>query len=252
MRGVYAIRLVMLSFIMLILALPVRSQCIPDTDNCKDINKPGEICPRYLENGTAGEEYLETITIIAPDTVTILNIPVEIEKITLDSIKNLPPGLDYYGETTEFLPGGYYCISVAGTPTEIGSFDLKIYVTPYISVYNNLVSLGAQADSTSITLTIEPSLGIDGINKDEFKLLYAYPNPFMTTTRIGYIEPHPGFAELRIMNMMGKVIYYERIIAVKGENYFNFRGDHLPPGYYVYAITREDKSLQGKLLKREK
>jgi hypothetical protein len=235
----------------LILVLPVRPQCEPDFENCIDVNQPGQICPRYLATGNVGSEYLETITIIAPDTVTILNIPIRIEKITLDSIHNLPPGLDFYGETTEFMPDGYYCVSISGTPANAGTYYLKIYVTPYINVYNNLVSLGAQVDSTSVSITIEPSLGIESIKQEQFSLIYAYPNPFMTSTRIGYIEPANGLAELRIMSMLGKVLYHERIQAVKGENYFNFSGDELPPGYYVYSISREGESLQGKLLKRE-
>ncbi len=227
------------------------SQCEPDLVNCIDVGDPGQICPAELANGILDVAYEENITVITPDTVSILDAKIAIEKITLDSIKNLPPGLDFNSETLEFFPNEAYCVSITGTPTETGTFFLKIYVSPYVLIFGNYVSLGSQVDSTSVSLTIEASSSINVRDKDEFSLIYAYPNPFMTSTNIGYLEPSQGEAELKVMNMLGRQIYQEKIMAVRGENYFQFKGSELPPGYYIYAIIREQKSLVGKMLKRK-
>jgi hypothetical protein len=232
-------------------AQPGYSQCEPDTINCIDVNEPGQVCPSQLEDGIIGVAYEKTITIIAPDTVTIDQVKIAIGKITLDKIENLPPGISYAASTSDLFPNEPNCVSINGTPVEEGNYPIKIYITPHILVgfvYYPVIQL---VDSTSVSLKIESALGINSLEKVDFSLIHAYPNPFMTSTRIGYLEPLGGVAELRIMNMLGKQIYGERINAVKGENYFQFTGDDLPAGYYVYAIIREQKSLKGKLLKRE-
>lgn len=226
------------------------SQCEPDTVNCIDVNEPGQICPTQLTDGNVGTEYLEVITIITPDSITIGQTGARLQKVVLDSILNLPTGLAYNYSSNEFIPGDRYCVSIEGTPAEEGTFFLKIYVTAHVDMGFFILPV-QQVDSTSVAITIEPALGIDKIRNDEFSLIHAYPNPFMTSTKIGYLEPVGGNAELRILDMLGKQMYYEKIVAVKGENYFHFSGNDLPPGYYIYAITRDRKSLKGKLLKRE-
>lgn len=228
-----------------------KSQCEPDRLNCVDINEPGQICPAQLANGFIGAEYEEVITIIAPDVANIDDVQIDLLKITLDSIQNLPPGLEFHGETNEFFPDEFYCVTVSGTPTETGTFYLKIYVMPYVDFFGADLPMGTQIDSLSVSITIEESSGIKELDDDGFALINAYPNPFQSSTRIGFLEPDHGEAELRVMDMLGKEIFHERIVAVKGENYFQFNGDNLPPGYYIYAILREQKSFKGKLLKRK-
>lgn len=241
---------ILFSLAILAISFSLKGQCDPDLENCIDVNEPGQICPEQLANGNVDSQYEEVITILTPDSVSLGDAKIGIGKITLDSIHNLPPGLEFHGESLEFFPDEAYCVTISGTPEQEGTYFLKIYVTPYLVWLNNYISLGAQVDSTSVSLTVEASLGIDYIDKEEFSLIHAYPNPFMTSTRIGYLEPDQGEAELIISNMLGRQIYRERMHVVEGENYFNFKGDELPPGYYIYAILRENKSLKGKLLKR--
>jgi len=227
------------------------SQCVPDTVNCIDVNEPGQICPAQLANGFVGTEYEEVITIIAPDVANIGDSQIELLKITLDSIQNLPPGLEFYGETYEYFPDEFYCVTVSGTPKETGTFFLKIFVMPYVDFFGTDLAMGTQIDSISVSITIEASSGIKELDNDGFALIDAYPNPFRYSTKIGYIDPDQGEVELRVMNMLGRQIYQEKIMAIKGENYFQFNGGNLPQGYYLYAIIRDQKSLRGRLLKRK-
>ena len=70
------------------------AQCEPDTVNCKDVLLPGEICPLILPEGIVNISYEQAFTVIPPDTVTMLDLPVNIVKIVIDTVGNLPPGLN--------------------------------------------------------------------------------------------------------------------------------------------------------------
>ncbi len=224
------------------------SQCEPDLVNCIDVGDPGQICPEVLAIGTVGVLYEEYITIIAPDTAIVGEVKIGLAKIVLDSIENIPNGLEFNAETVEFFPNQGYCVSLTGTPTESGTFFFKIYVTPYILFADTYVALVAQVDST-ISLTIESALSIRPIGDIDFSLIQAYPNPFKISTRIGFMAPLQGEAELIVFSMLGRQIYNEVIMANKGANYFNFKGEDLLPGYYMYAIIREQKSIKGRIIK---
>ena len=63
------------------------------------------------------------------------------------------------------------------------------------------------------------------------------------------MDPSQGEAELIVFSMLGRQIYNEVIMANKGANYFNFNGEDLLPGYYMYAIIREQKSIKGRIIK---
>ncbi len=225
------------------------SQCIPDTENCIDINEPGQICPAVLATGTVGQAYEEHITIIAPDSAALEQNVIGLVKIRLDAVGNLPPGINYSSEHMEFFPNQAYCVSISGVPLQSGTYYLKITVTPFIMVFTTLISLPAQTDSTSVFMIIEPSTSINYQNSPDFALINPYPNPFESATRIGFISPSTGETELVIFNMLGKIIYREKIISASGLNYFNYDGGSLPPGYYSYAIIREQGSLKGRLVK---
>lgn len=225
------------------------SQCIPDTVNCKDINDPGQICPSVLAEGMVGVEYEELITIIAPDSASVAESMIGLAKIELESIENLPSGLEFQAETTEFFPDQAYCVSITGTPADTGTFYLKIKVIPFISFFGNFVALPAQTDSTSVYLVIKPSSSVDQADHTDFVLINAYPNPFVSTTSIEYNMPSEGETELVIFNLLGKLIYREKKMSVAGLNLIVYDGSSLQAGYYLFAIIREQETLMGKLFK---
>jgi len=173
-------KLLLVSVLSLFFAgLPVHSfsQCEPDTINCKDIGEPGQICPAILPDGFLGVPYEEVITIIAPDSANLEEGSIGLFKIELVSLENLPPGIGFTSETMEFFPDQYYCVSLTGTPTQLGTYNLKITVIPYIKLMTWVLALDPQTDSTSVSLTIMPSSAVINLGKASFSLIPAYPNP---------------------------------------------------------------------------
>jgi len=130
------------------------AQCEPDTVNCIDTGNPGQICPRYLPEAMEMVPYDEVITVIAPANFDYLGIMIDIEYIVVDSVLNLPSGIDYQASATKFYPDSAYCIQVAGIPAEAGVYPLLFYVTPYVNVSNNIIAGAQITDDTSVTMIV--------------------------------------------------------------------------------------------------
>lgn len=225
------------------------SQCLPDTANCKDVGDPGEICPDSLPLGMQGVPYEEVITIISPDEVTIGAVSTPLVKIRLDTVLNLPPGIIYESEHNEFFPDSVYCISLSGIPTDTGTFYLGITVTPYIIILGSVVALPQVTDDTSVFIRIEPPSLSELVENSEFNILTAHPNPFQISTRIGYTLSTPVDIKLLVYNMLGRKVYHEKMMGSFGENYFNFTGESLPSGIYLYSVIWGNQAFNGKLVK---
>ena len=74
----------------------VYGQCTPDPSCVDDDDIPGQFCPRELPDGVLNILYEETVTVIPPGIFEIQDMgTVTINHIKIDSVENLPPGIDY-------------------------------------------------------------------------------------------------------------------------------------------------------------
>lgn len=231
----------------------LKAQCTPDT--CTDIGNPGEICPLNLADGTVGVPYNQIVTVIPPATGTIPGYgTVNIVKIVLTSVGNMPPGLTYQpnpsnGSFAVTTPATRYCILISGTPTTEGTYPLSVHVMPYINV-GVVIPTIEQVDDTSLAIIINPaSSGYSIVNMNKFSVLDCKPNPFSTSSKIGFISPNSCEVNLNIFDVVGNLIYNEKMKAIRGENYFEFNGTRLGKGAYFYNITNGKESVTKQLIK---
>jgi len=226
-------------------------QCTPDT-TCTDTGgEPGQICPDSIPRGVIGEPYETVVTILPPPAALVFNQTIPVLKIHIDTIQNLPDGIVYVIENENMYPGTLYCAVIQGTPTETGIFPLKITVTAtldYLNGFNVTV-----VDSTSVVFTVNQTSGIDkSSDADGFKILQSSPNPFFDYTRIGYSTNKPVLAELRVFNLLGQVIYTEKLHSNSGSYYFEFAGEKIRSGTYIYSITADNNIYTGRFMKISK
>ncbi len=225
------------------------AQCTPDA-SCTDVGDPGEICPDTLPDGTVGIQYNQTVTIIPPATADINGNTVTIHHITLDNVDNVPNGLTYTANATEMYPGTSYCVLISGTPTVSDTFRLKIYVTPYVEVLGTPTAMPQQIDSTSLYIYVAESAGIEYNNLKNFEVFETYPNPFSFNTKIGFYTKLNSTVSLDIFDVVGNKVYTEKINAVYGKYYFNFTGENLKKGVYIYNVTTNNKVVSKRLIKQ--
>jgi len=224
------------------------SQCVPDA-TCEDIGDPGQICPDSLPNGTVGFYYDHTVTILPPRTAKIDTLNRIIVKIILDTIINLPPGLTYKANAKEMYPNTAYCAIIQGTPTEKGTYALKIKVIPFINFLTYVIAGDTVVNDTSLAITIHAPSNVESMNYSGFYGFQNRPNPFSDYTRIGCFCDKSYIVELKIFSLVGQVIHKEELYASKGKNLFRFDGSGLKTGTYLYTISNRQGIYSGRLIK---
>lgn len=223
-------------------------QCTPDPACVDDDGKPGQFCPLSLPDGVINTLYDETVTVIPPGTFTIPDLgSVTINHIKIDSVENLPPGIDYYPNADIFYPDNSYCIQLSGTPTELGKDTLAIYITANVDF---LGGLDVQVvDDTSIVITILETAGIDPQESSGLRVYQNSPNPFSELTRLNYYVPYRDRIELNVYNVLGVLVHHESEVVLPGAHSFSFDGGELQPGTYFYRVESRESIYSGKLVK---
>ena len=224
------------------------AQCTPDPA-CEDIGDPGQFCPLELPNGVIDTLYDETVTVIPPGSFDALGTTFTISYIVIDSVNNMPPGIDYFPNADILYPDTAYCIQLAGTPTQSGEFKFAIYISPFIDIQGT-PTLGPQVvDDSSIVITIQETAGINPNQETGFQVFQNIPNPFSELTRLGFFTPFDDRIELNVYNVLGVLVHQESVAAPPGEHYFRFDGSALQPGTYFYRVENSKTSLSGKIVK---
>ena len=136
-------------------------------------------------------------------------------------------------EKDEYLSQSQYFIIGAGVHTE------KLYIKH--------ISLIDKGDITSIHQQFKRAV-------QNFQLFQAYPNPFNPTTTIEYSLPDDGYAEIKIIDLLGREVR----TLISGEqsggahqviwNSLDNTGVPVASGVYFYNMTAEGFSETRKLL----
>jgi hypothetical protein len=233
----------------LFLAISVsHAQCEPDTVTCKDTLLPGEFCPRNLPDGYLGQPYNEVITIIPPGQYIYNNNPIDVIKIIVTDVKNMPPGISFEANAPEFYPDTAYCVLLSGTPDTAGVYDLGITVTVFVDFMGTPIGVENITDDTSVSITIHAGSGLDDPAwEDQFVI--CGPNPFNNTTMISLKSQSIEDAELVVYNLLGGVVYREQMRTSTGINRFRFDGQDLRHGTYIYHVSTSREIYTNRLLK---
>ena len=144
-------RFLVLLAIWIMAGLSTYGQCTPDPACVDDDDKPGQFCPLDLPHGAINVLYDETITVIPPGTFEVLGSVVTILYIEIDSVNNLPPGIDYFPNEDTLYPETSYCIQLTGTPTQIWKDTLEIHIAATVMFGTNEIRAPV-VDDTSMSL----------------------------------------------------------------------------------------------------
>jgi hypothetical protein len=225
------------------------AQCVPDTITCVDTTgNPGEICPVDLPDAKLNVLYDETVTIIPPGSYDFSGYELTILYIEIDSVKNLPPGIDYFPNADIFFPDTAYCIQLSGTPTQTGVFDLAIYIGATVDITGTPTRVPV-VDDTSLAITVVSEVGLERKQMTEFRLIPNVPNPFSEKTRLAFYTPKQDRIVLSIYNILGTLVHQEVNLAAPGSHNFSFDGSDLQAGTYLYRVETREGFFTGKFMK---
>lgn len=222
--------------------------CTPDPACVDDDGKPGQFCPLDLPEGAIDVLYDETVTVIAPGSFEILGTTLTILYIQIDSVLDLPSGIDYFPNEDTLYPGTSYCIQLTGTPSQIGKDTLDIYISATVDI-NGTPTKAQVVDDTSIVISILETVGIEPDQGSGFQVFQNVPNPFSELTRLDYFIPKHDRIELNVYNILGVMVHHESEVVPPGTHSFNFDGKELQAGTYFFRVKNSTSSHSGKLVK---
>ncbi len=157
--------------------------------NCNEMSPgAGAICPTQLDPAHYGEYYDETFTIIPFAEAEYMGIDVEVIKLVLENVEGLPEGVTWGKGEEEFIvtePFTRYCVSFFGTPEEVGSFPLTLYITPTVLFYGNPMEAPTQAVDTLLEpFVVLPAVGslIPDFTADQTTINYGETVQFTDLT----------------------------------------------------------------------
>ena len=93
--------------------------------------------------------------------------------------------------------------------------------------------------------------GEENINHppDEFSLSQNYPNPFNPSTNISFSLPQKSFTSLKVYDILGKEIkVLVNDLLSEGSYSFDFNGNNLPSGLYIYQLSTDMGILSRKMV----
>lgn len=76
----------------------------------------------------------------------------------------------------------------------------------------------------------------------------AYPNPFAIKTGVHFKSTVDQNVKFTVKNLLGKVVYYENVIAKKGSNKILFERNSLQKGMYIYSIQTDSETISKRLV----
>lgn len=86
-------------------------------------------------------------------------------------------------------------------------------------------------------------------NRFDFELLQNEPNPFTTTTQIGYVIPEGGEVTLTLFDVTGKQLLYQTVMGVKGLNKLEISKDQIgAQGMIYYQVQYQGYTATKKML----
>ena len=145
-----------------------------------------------------------------------------------------------------------YCVSIYGTPEEIGVDSLVIYVTPQIIFGESSIPGPQVVNDTSVVITVGEASGIKPGHYTEFHILPNKPNPFSDVTTLGFYTPFDSRVELMVYDILGLLVYQEEQGVPPGSYNFDFDGEFLNPGTYIYRVRNNDRYHTGKIIKTKR
>lgn len=208
------------------------AQCTPqNATTCPDPENNGQICPDSLAPGFVGVPYSQTVTILPPPSVNYGGNPIPMNKIVIQQISNLSPGITWVSNqpNNSFPAGVYSCILLSGTPTQTGVYPLKITVDAYITFMGQPVLAATQTDSTSVIMTI----GTAGMNEKNslFTLIGNYGNEMI-------VNAYSEFSLKReIIDVLGCIKCQETFQILPGANVLPPPQPAIKSGFYFVRFS---------------
>ena len=235
-------RIILLSLV-LIASYTGFAQCTPSAL----LTRTG-IYPSALPNAVVGQAYNQVITFRFPKDTTIFFQTTTIDTVYIVSIEGFPSS---YTNTCnipncQYIPSGSEirgCVSISGTPVlaDVGTKTIKVNILAKVTINppppaNPIKQSIPYSDSSVTFTTTGGSTYASRIVNNTFSVEQNYPNPFSDNTDIIFTSPKADRTDIRVYDMLGKIVFQTSVAAKVGRNVVSVDGGNFKPGYYMYSV----------------
>jgi hypothetical protein len=242
--------------------------CIPDPSYQDSMAGVYPLPYDALTNPTGGitdsaclnKDYQFVFTAVVGDSLNFGGFIYILDSLKIDSLVGLPEGFDYNcnNPTCTFYQNELGCAVIYGkatNPADIGSHNLTIFAKIFtgglpisLSFPNPLLAPG------NFFLWVLPE---DSPNcyvytsafevASEFESIRNVPNPFTGITTIEVDSREAGSYQLRVADMLGRVVHTQTVQINQGLNQVAFDGSQLPDGLYLYTFSNGRSQVTQKM-----
>ncbi len=215
-------------------------------------------------SGQVGVSYAQNITVKVP--LDTMQNPVKIcftrfELLAPPSYPNynLPPGLILTGTPSnlQFPGNANSCAIISGTPTTAGTYTLYFQV----DVYGNTI-LSFQTCPTPVNPNTGSKISTQNINyyiiniapvtdvKENSLLnsISVYPNPASDKIHLTFTTKTLSALDFTLTDITGKIIIYNKLETIVGENKTSIDVSQLQSGIYFYTLSSQQESIRQKII----
>lgn len=258
-----------------------QSTCTPDI-SCVPTDSTFGICPDSamgIAMGSVGQAYSQQMSIKIPGTTTQGGFTLPLTHLALTQVlidtdttsgTNYVDistiGLDYMGNGTNSPSGGasgvpsytmtkyaYWvapgsaCVMVTGTPTMGGTFPIKIKSYARANAFGSYQWAPAP-DNTDYRLVVTGTSSVEIMDMAKFNVAQNSPNPFNAQTEINFTSPSVTDVDFKVYNVVGAVVYSEKVKADKGSNVITLKANSFAPGAYMYSLTNGAQTITKRMV----
>lgn len=232
-------KLLFLALMSVGIAATAQTPCTPNTA----ITEPGIYPPPgsyaqgedvFLPLANQNAYYEQTIQIVVPTDTLIdtlgTQISASVDSFVVIAINNLPPGMDYICDNSNcsWNGGANGCITIYGTSTVQGDFNIEVVIDGYVKVFGVPVNqVGTLGD---YWIPVDYPVGVEESTSD----FTIYPNPSNGVFNIELTRE--DVADVRIFDVAGREVYQGQ---VDGSATIDLDG--LRPGIYSVSVMQNNE-----------
>ena len=224
------------------------AQCTPDL-SCLGTGVAYGVCPDSatgLAIGSVGVAYTQKISFRIPSDGSSFGVSsAVISSMDIVSIDSLAPGLTYPSGTS-FAGGTDGCITISGTPTAAWNHKVKVNLLVHGSISGFPATL--PESNTQYRSIVTGTTGIETLDLTKFDVDQNIPNPFTDKTEIHFSSVANSNIDFKVYNVLGAVVYTNKLKAEKGSNTIKIEGNSFAPGVYIYSLSNGEKTITKRMI----
>lgn len=236
-------------FILAFLLFTVKgnAQCVPDVS----ITDPG-IFPDSaagLPHAYLGVPYSTDIQFRVPVDTVYLGLPAIITSIDVTNVTGLPTGFTYTctPSNCSFPGGSNGCMLLqSSNPTTVGDFPIVVEMNVYGTVFGIPQTLPTTNDNYHVI--IENNVAVISPSVSAFSVGQNQPNPSHELTQIPVSSPSPVYVDVKISDLIGKVVYNSKVYVPKGSSMIPVSTSGMRKGIYVYSVSNGSTTFSKRMI----